>query len=162
MKKNLAAQKDEVETVQTQLVSCLSFVREGLRTGSQGEVMKMKKAVVKQIKDMTDNFKPEALPPCEPANVKFAASSQLLPACQQFGKVYLQQVSPEKCYATGKDLEVAEPGERATAVLYVVDHQRNPCTTSVETLTCELVSADTHMKTKCSVKKTEASQYEVS
>ena len=46
-KKNLAAQKDEVETVHTQLVSCLSFVRESLRTGSQGEVMKMKKAVVK-------------------------------------------------------------------------------------------------------------------
>ena len=56
--KNLAAQKDDVETVQTQLVSCLSFVRECLRTGSQGEVMKMKKAVMKQIKEMTDNFNP--------------------------------------------------------------------------------------------------------
>ena len=31
-RKNLAAQKDEVETVHTQLVSCLSFVRESLRT----------------------------------------------------------------------------------------------------------------------------------
>ena len=72
--KNLAAQKDEVETVQTQLVSCLSFVRESLRTGSQGEVMKMKKAVMKQIKEMTDNFKQDMLPPCEPANVKFIYS----------------------------------------------------------------------------------------
>ena len=76
-KKNLAAQKDEVETVHTQLVSCLSFVRESLRTGSQGEVMKMKKAVVKQIKEMTDNFKPDMLPPCEPANVKFIPSPEL-------------------------------------------------------------------------------------
>ena len=101
-KKNLAAQKDEVEIVHTQLVSCLSFVRESLRTGSQGEVMKMKKAVVKQIKEMTKNFKPDMLPPCEPANVKFIASSELASACQQFGKVYLQQASPEKCYATGK------------------------------------------------------------
>ena len=74
-KKNLAAQKDEVETVHTQLASCLSFVRESLRTGSQGEVMKMKKAVVKQIKEMTDNFKPDMLPPCEPANVKFHSIS---------------------------------------------------------------------------------------
>ena len=162
-KKNLAAQKDEVETVHTQLVSCLSFVRESLRTGSQGEVMKMKKAVVKQIKEMTDNFKPDMLPPCEPANVKFIASPELTQACQQFGKVYLQKVSPEKCYATGKGLEeVAEPGERATAVLNVVDQKGKACTTLVETLTCELVSKITGEKTDCSVKKTEASQYEIS
>ena len=104
--KNLAAQKDEVETVQTQLVTCLSFVRESLRTGSQGEVMKMKKAVMKQIKEMTDNFKPDMLPPCEPANVEFITSPELTQACQQFGEVYLKS-SPEKCYATGKGLEVA-------------------------------------------------------
>ena len=162
-KKNLAAQKDEVETVHTQLVSCLSFVRESLRTGSQGEVMKMKKAVVKQIKEMTDNFKPDMLPPCEPANVKFIASPELTQACQQFGEVYLQELSPEKCYATGKGLqEVAEPGERATAVLYVINHKGKAYTTPVETLTCELVSEVTGEKIDCSVKKTEASQYEIS
>ena len=38
--KSLAAQKDKVERVQTQLVSCLPLVRENLRIGSQGEVMK--------------------------------------------------------------------------------------------------------------------------
>ena len=61
----------------------LSFVRESLRTGSQGEVIKMKKAVVKQIKEMTDNFKPDVLPPCELANVKFIASPELTQACQE-------------------------------------------------------------------------------
>ena len=90
-KKNLAAQKDKVETVHAQLASCLSFVRESLRTGSQGEVMKMKKAVVKQIKEMTDNFKPDMLPPCELANVKFIASPELTQACQQFGRVFLSK-----------------------------------------------------------------------
>ena len=161
-KKNLAAQKDEVETVHTQLVSCLSFVRESLRTGSQGEVMKMKKAVVKQIKEMTDNFKPDMLPPCEPANVKFKSSPELSKACQQFGRVFLQHISPEKCYATGKGLKLAEPGERATAVLHVVDQKGKACTTPVETLTCELVSEITGEKIDCSVKKTEASRYEIS
>lgn len=43
-KKNLAAQKKELETVLTQLASCSSFVRESLRIGIQGEIMKMKKA----------------------------------------------------------------------------------------------------------------------
>jgi tripartite motif-containing protein 2/3/tripartite motif-containing protein 71 len=125
--------------------------------------MKMKKAVVKQIKEMTDNFKPDMLPPCELANVRFKASPELTQACQQFGRVFLQQTSPEKCYATGKGLEVAEPGERATAVLHVVDQKGKACSTPVETLTCELVSESTGEKIDCSVKKTEASgQYEIS
>ena len=161
--KNLAAQKNEVETVQTQLASCLSFVRESLRTGSQGEVMKMKKTVMKQIKEMTDNFKPDMLLPCECANVRFKASPELLKACQQFGRVVLQHTSPEKCYATGKGLEVAEPGERATAVLHVVDQKGKAYSTPVEILTCELVSESTGEKINCSMKKTEASgQYEIS
>ena len=161
--KDLAAQKDEVETVQTQLTSCLSFVRESLRTGSQGEVMKMKKTVMKQIKEMTDNFKPDMLPPCKRANIRFKAFPELFKACQQFGRVVLQHTSPEKCYATGKGLEVAELGERATAVLHVVDQNGKDCSTPVETLTCELVSESTGEKIDCSVKKTEASgQYEVS
>ena len=160
-RKNLAAQKDEVETVHTQLVSCLSFVRESLRTGSQGEVMKMKKAVVKQIKEMTDHFKPDLLPPCELANVKFIPSPELIQACQQFGEVYLQKVFAQKCHVTGKGLEVAEPGEKTTAVLHVVDQKGKAYTKPVETLTCELVSNNTDTKVDCSVKKVEANQYKI-
>ena len=160
-RKNLTAQKDEVETVHTQLASCLSFVRESLRTGSQGEVMKMKKSVVKQIKEMTDNFKPDMLPPCELPNVRFIASPEFTQACQQFGRVYLQHTSPEKCYATGKGLEVAEPGERTTAVLHVVDQKGKACTTSVEILTCELVSENTGGKIDCSVKAGARGQHEI-
>jgi tripartite motif-containing protein 2/3/tripartite motif-containing protein 71 len=123
----------------------------------------MKKAVVKQIKEMTDNFKPYMLPPCEPANMKFTASPELTQACQQFGRVFLQEICPEKCYATGKGQEVAKPGERATAVLHVVDQKGKVCSTPVETLTCELVPESTGEKIDCSVKKTEASgQYEIS
>ena len=161
-RKNLVAQKDEVETVHTQLVSCLSFVRESLRTGSQGEVMKMKKAVVKQIKEMTDNFKPDMLPPCELANVKFIPSLELTQACQQFGRVFLQQTSPEKCYATGKGLEVAKLGEEATAILHVVDCKEKAHIKPVEILTGELVSEITSEKIGCSMKKTDTSQYEIS
>ena len=161
-KKNLAAQMDEVETIETQQMSCLSFVKESLRTGSQGEVMKVKKAVMKQVKEMRDNFKPDMLPPCEPADVKFVASGELEAACKQFGEVYLQEVSPKKCYATGKGLEVAKAGERATAVLHVVNDKGKACNAPVETVTSELESDRTSKKTKCVVKKTEASQYEIS
>ena len=162
--KNLAAQKDEVETVQTQLASCLSFVRESLRTGSQGEVMKMKKVVMKQIKEMTGNFKPDMLPPCEHANVKFVALPELIQICQKFGDVYQysSHVYPEICYATGKGLEVAKLGDRATAVLHIVDQKGKAYSTPVLTLTCKLIQESTGEKIDCTVKKIEASgQYEI-
>ena len=82
--KDLATQKDEVEMTQTQLASCLSFVRESLRTGSQGEVMKMKKGVVKQIKEITGSIKSEKqLPPCDLLNVCFSISPETAHSCQQ-------------------------------------------------------------------------------
>ncbi|MCG8625631.1 MAG: hypothetical protein MJE68_26980, partial [Proteobacteria bacterium] len=162
-RENLTAQKDEVETVHTQLASCLSFVRESLRTGSQGEVKKMKKGVMKQIKEMTVNFKPDMLSPCEPANIKFTASPELTQACQQFGRVFLQEISPGKCYATGKGLEIAKLDERATAILHVIDQKGKVCSTPMETVTCELVSERTGEKIDCTVKMAKASgQYEIS
>ena len=92
--KNVAAQKDEVETVQTKLCSCLSVVSESLRTGNQVEVMKMKTTVMKQIKEMMVKFKPDMLHPCEPANVEFNVSPELTKAYQQFGTIFLKQIHP--------------------------------------------------------------------
>ena len=162
-KKNLAAQRNELETVQTQLASCLSFVRDSLKRGSEGEVMKMKNGVMKQIKEMTDNFNPDMLPPCENANVKFTSSLPIhVSKMQQFGEVYIQKASPEKSYATGKGLKIVKLGERATAVLNVVDDKEKACPVAVESLTCELVSETTGEKKDCSVKKTGDSRYEIS
>ena len=162
-KKNLAAQRNELETVQTQLASCLSFVRDSLKRGSEGEVMKMKNGVMKQIKEIADNFNPDILLPCENANIKFTSSLPIqVSQLQQFWKVYLKIVSPEKCYATGKGLETAELGERATAVLNVVGHKGEACPIAVESLSCELVSETTGEKKDCSVKKTGDSRYEIS
>ena len=160
--KNLAAQKDEVETIQTQLVSCLSFVRESLRTGSQGEVMKIKKTVMKQIKEMTDNFKPDMLSPRELAYIEFIPSPKLAQACQQFGDVRVNPVSPEKCYATGKGIKVAELGERITILLHTVDTKGKACTTPVKIVLSKLVSVADDTKNECSVKAIETSQYEIS
>ena len=161
-RKNLTLQKEEVATVPTQLVSCLSFVRESLRTGSQGEVMKMKKAVVMQIQEMTDNFKPDMLHPCELADVKFAPLPDLTLPCQQFGDVYVPKVCPEKCYVTGKGMEVAEVGERATAVLHVVDPKGEACTVPVEAIFSELELKSTSKKIECLMNKTNINRYEIS
>ena len=163
-KKNLAAQKDELEILHTQLASCQSFVRESLRTGSQGEVIKMKKTVVNQINEMTDNFKPDILTPRELYDVQCVILSDLASACQQFGEVYLQQVSPEKCYATGEGLKVAKFGQIASLLLQIVDNKGQAYNNPVETLvTSELVSEDSAMQIDLSMKKSGCSgQYEIS
>ena len=157
--KRLATQKDEMETVQTQLVSCLTFVKESLKRGSQGEVMKMKKGVSRQIKEITDSIKPDQLPPCELPDMRFLPSPELEQNCKQFGT---SNASPEKSYATGKGLEVAVRGEKATAIVHVCDEEGRVCSEPVESLTCELMSDTNCDIIKGSVKKRKDGQFEVS
>ena len=160
--KRLATQKDEMETVQTQLVSCLTFVKESLKRGSQGEVMKMKKGVSRQIKEITDSIKPDQLPPCEVPNMRFSPSPELAQNCRQFGTIHTSNASPEKSYATGKGLEVAVRGEKATAIVHVCDKEGRVCPEPVESLTCELTSNTNSDKIKCSVKNIKDRQFEMS
>ena len=160
--KRLATQKDEMETVQTQLVSCLTFVKESLKRGSQGEVMKMKKGVSRQIKEITDSIKPDQLPPCEVPNMRFSPSPELAQNCRQFGTIRTSNASPEKSYATGKGLEVAVRGEKATAIVHVCDKEGRVCPEPVESLTCELTSDTNRDKIKGSVKKRKDGQFEMS
>ena len=147
MLKDLATQKDEVETTQTQLASCLSFVRESLRTGSQGEVMKMKKGVVKQIREITGSIKSEKqLPPYELLNIRFSVSHETAQSCQQFGVTSKDTISAKKCYATGKGLEVALLGEDVTAIVHICTDEGRVYLSPVKSLTCELISESNHKK----------------
>ena len=159
--KNLAAQRDEFELVQTRLSSCLDFVSESLRTGSQAEILAAKKPVVQQIEEMTAEFKPELLVPAEQADLKFAANSELTLACSHFGKVYAHPVSPDKCHATGKGLEVATVGEQATATVHALNAEGQECEKPLVDIACELVSCRDATSVKCNVKKREGNQYEV-
>ena len=162
--KNLATQDDEMETIQTQLVSCLSFVRESLRTGSQGEVMKMKKGVVKQIKEITGSIKSEKLPPCEllKFNVCFSVSPKTAQTCQQFGVISKCTISAKKSYATGKGLEEAVQGEETTAVVHIRDGEGRVYPAPVKSLSCELISESNHDQVKGAVREIEAGKYEIS
>ena len=93
-----------------------------------------------------------------PTIAQVMASFRVAPVTQQ-----LSRASPKKCHATGKGLEVAKLGERATAVLHVVYDEHKAYTKPVGSLICELVSESTGEKIDCSVRKIEASgQYEIS
>ena len=159
--KSLAAQRDEFELIQTRLSSCLDFVNESLRTSSQAEILAAKKPVVQQIEGMMAEFKSDALALVELADLKFIATTEFTPACKQFGKVYADPVSPEKCHATGKGLELATVGEQATATLHVVDTEGKDCNIPVAVF-CELTSCTASTSVKGSVKKGEGNRYDIS
>ena len=160
--KNLAAQKDEFELIQTQLSSCLDFVSESLRTGSPAEILAVKKPVVQQITEMTAEFKPDVLALVEQADLKFTTTTELLPACKQFGKVYTHPVCPEKCRATGKGLEVATVGEQATATLHAIDTEGKECQKQMVDISCKLTSCTASTSVKGAVKKRKGNRYEIS
>ena len=160
--KNLAAQRDKIETIRARLGSCLSFVNESLRTGSQGEIVKMKKRVVKQIKEMTTEFNADALTPCEIANVGFVTAPNFIEDCSRVGSAYLQVVAPENFYATGKGLEMAIVNEKATASVYALDHDGNPYICNIDRLTCELTSERDTEPIRGSIMAIKNNQYEIS
>ena len=67
--KTLSIQRDELELVQTRLNSCLQFVNDSLKTGSEGEILAMEKPVVQQVKEMCAEYDPNKLQPCEQADM---------------------------------------------------------------------------------------------
>ena len=160
--KSLAAQRDQLELVATRLKSCRDFVQETLRTGSEGEILAMKKPVTEQVKEMGAEFKPESLVPGEKANMKFIHSqTELTRACQQFGMVWAHSVCPAKCHTTGPGTKVAIVGERATATLHAMDQEGRECRDPVE-VTCELVSSDGSSRVRGEVRRNGESKYEIS
>ena len=140
--KSLAGQREQLELVATRLKSCLDFVQETMRTGSQGEILAMKKPVTQQVKEMSAEFKSDSLAPKEQADMKFIHhETELTRECQQFGKVCTHSVCPDKCQATGPGTQVAIAGELATATLHARDEEGREWAEPVE-VSCELVSSD--------------------
>ena len=60
-KKELVAQIDRHELRQAQLSSCVVFVEGSLQSGTQEEVLSMKRQVEQRAKQLTDEFKPQQL-----------------------------------------------------------------------------------------------------
>ena len=159
----LATQRIELETIQVQLKSCLEFVRETLKTSSQGEVLKMKTTIIKQVKDLTAPLQPDILKPKAEADLKFVSSTYITALCHDYGRIGVPgRPDPSQCHATGKGLEVAMVGEKFTAIIQANDFLGQPCEKQVTLLQCELVSELTSAVVRGDVRRRGESQYEIS
>ena len=160
--KVLAAQRDAFELQIAQRQSCQGFVEETRRTCSQGEILRMKSPLVKQINDLTGSFKPETLALVEQADLKFAHSlQQLMKTCQQFGKVYCHPVCPEKCRASGEGIKAAMRGQEVALTVEALDREGEACLEPVDNLKCELVASDGSSRVKGALKRRNQNMYEI-
>ena len=156
--KGLATQRDQIETTQVQISSCLDFVRERLNTGSNGEVLKMKTRIVKQVKELTSAFQSDTLKPNTEADITFSVSTDVTAVCQNYGEVYAaRDPDPSKCHATGKGLEEAVVGKKSTALFQAFDYMGTPCTELIKSLQCEVISDinKCQSSSQCRKKRTE-------
>ena len=162
--KSIAVQRDQIETTQAQMNSCLQFIWENLKTSSQGEVLRMKSTTVRQVKELTATFQPDILEPNAKADMIFSGLADLtVTKCQNYGTIYSAgSPDPSKCLATGQGTDTATVGEKSTAVLKTVNFNSQPCKTPMSAILCELVSEITGTREKGNVQGNKEGQYEIS
>lgn len=103
----VASQQQHLEALQAQLRSCLQFTKEILQGDNQGNFMRMKTAIVNQIKELTSTVQSETLKPNIEADIIFFSPSNSLIACQQYGQVASLGVpDPAACCILSQGTEV--------------------------------------------------------
>ena len=85
-KKELVAQIDGHELRQAQLSSCVEFVEGSLQSGTQEEVLSMKRQVEQRTRQMADEFKPQQLVFGPEKEIRVVCAD-LSSACQTLGEV---------------------------------------------------------------------------
>jgi tripartite motif-containing protein 2/3 len=161
--KSLAAQKDQIETTQAQLHSCEGFVRESIKTERQGEVLKIRKTIVHQAKELTTELPPTFLKPCTEPDVTFSATGDVAAVLQRYGTVSSpSMVNPAKCHIAGSTLETAVVGEESVATVQAVSWSGSPCLEPVQSLECELESTLTGATVRGRVQERGRGRYEIS
>ena len=139
--KDIAVQRDEMETTQAKLSSCLEFTIENLKTGSQGEILKVKTTITKRAQQLTSEFQPQMLNLKTEADIKFSDPLDISTKCKSYGQVVTSESpDPSNSYATGKGLEIAEFRENTTADIYIINHKDEPCELKLPSLQCTLAS----------------------
>ena len=148
----LTGQVEEMRMVEERLTGCLEVVEWSVHTGTQGEVLTVKKATINKIADLTADFIPDTFIPREQANTRFAPTLASLEACQKFGDLLVDPVCTEKCTLHGvPELSFIQKEVKFTFTTFNRDSMKDEISRQV--ISCELVSG--------TVKKTGRGQYEL-
>ena len=154
----IAAQRKQIKTPLAQLGSCVDKVKEKLRTDSQGVVLRMKTALVKQVRDLTTALEPDTMELYTDADMRFISSHVAAEACHAHGLVVTYD--PSQWYTISKITDAATVGKMFTATF--IQHGEEAFENLMESLECELVSELTGTRARGSLERRGQSQYKVS
>ena len=155
--KDLAVQRDQMETTKAQMRSCLDFMRE-LEDKESGSCPEDEDRSSEKVKELTTSY---TLKPNAEADLKFSVSPDVTAVCKNYGRISTTP-DPSKCYAEGKGLEVGVVGEKSSSLLHVINLRGEPLKEPIESLECELMSEITSVIVRGSVERRGQSQYEIS
>ena len=152
--KTLATQKEEIETIQVLLSSCMAYVDGSVETGTDSEVLAMKAPILKQVKELTASVDLPPMTPVEGADsICFVAGEHLQQTCRTSGAVLnSSDICPEKCYISETQTIVTKAEEPTEIELHLTtqiaeEYHEEPPALTAELFQCQRETA------KCTIIK---------
>jgi tripartite motif-containing protein 2/3/tripartite motif-containing protein 71 len=157
--KGLAVQRDQVETSQAQLGSCLWFVKCSLQADSrQGEALRMLVSISKQVSELT---KPLSKPVIEADMSLRAAAADFSAACHSSLSVHSPSLpDPSKCRV--RLSAAVAVGEKCVVEVDVVNGRGGLCVEEVCSLECDILCELMGTMAACCVERRGQGEYEAS
>ena len=120
---NLAARREQLGLLGTQLQSCRDSVRENLQTNTAEAILATKKTLLTSINDAFTHFNEITTKVKETHNIAFFADETAInTTLSDFGEVYLKLPCADNCLVEGKGLAKAKVGKDAETQLSLYDH----------------------------------------
>ena len=119
--KSLATQRDEVESIQAQVHSCLHFIRENLKPGKEEYVLRMKRNTLERMKVLTAPLQADKLKPIAEADIPLLAETCGL---DRYSQAFLMNIEKhfQKCGFIDRYLAhlvfVGLPGSGKTTLIH--------------------------------------------
>ena len=148
----LATQRGSVRTTHENMNRCLNYAKYNFDNGTEDEVVAMKTLIAERIQYLNAEFNPENIkPPSRQFCIELVTDEQASRACQEFGEIVYDSISPENSYATGDGTKFAIKDTPTTVEVHPMS-KNNEKFTRKTTPTGELVSKSANRKTVTPIK----------
>ena len=139
-KKVLTAQKEQLETVYTQVTTCVQFFNDMLRNGTDVDILNLKRTLTERALEITTTANKVIHATKENTQFELSTESSLTDPHQLGLYIHVHRVCQPHSIITGDGVKKAILGEITPISLRTVDQHGRTCPIPVELITCELVS----------------------
>ena len=147
----LNEQREMAGKFQNQLKGCEQFVEKSLKVGSQQQILRMKRSMIKAMKTVNQEVKPVVFQPIEEADNIFTRNQTLVDKCKHFVEL--------KSNTFGKSILVTNFCYAGTITLSLQSCSGSPFSVPVSLVSCELSSANDSQPITCDVNEIQSGKY---